>query len=76
MHSKNDNIEIVISDEAHEVVKKFFDSLKNGYQNNLESLRGGDFLLDYVQLLYYKCHRINLNLGGSYKGSADWMKNK
>ena len=51
MHSKNDNIEIVISDEAHEVVKKFFDSLKNGYQNNLESMRGGDFLLDYVHII-------------------------
>ena len=29
MHSKSDNIEMMISDEADEVIKKLFDSLKN-----------------------------------------------
>ena len=29
MHSKNDNIEIMITDEADEVIKELFDSLKN-----------------------------------------------
>ena len=33
MHSKNDNIEIIISDEADEVIKNLFDSLKCRYQN-------------------------------------------
>ena len=41
----------MISDEADEVIKKLFDSLKNIYQNNLESMRGGDFVFDHVQLL-------------------------
>ena len=36
-HLKCDNIEIMINDEADEVVKELFDSLKNRYQNNLES---------------------------------------
>ena len=40
MHSKSDNIEIMGSDEAVKVLKKLFDSLKNRYQNNLESMRG------------------------------------
>ena len=31
MHSKRDNIEIMISDEADEVIKKRFDSLKNRF---------------------------------------------
>ena len=31
MHSQRDNIEIMISDEADEVIKKLFDSLKNRY---------------------------------------------
>ena len=31
MHSKSDNIEIIISDEADEVIENFFDSLKNRY---------------------------------------------
>ena len=29
MHSKSDNIEIIINDEAGEVIKELFDSLKN-----------------------------------------------
>ena len=37
MHLKRDNIEIMISDKADEVFKELFDSLKNKYQNNLES---------------------------------------
>ena len=76
MHSKSDNIEIIISDEADEVIKKLFDSLQNRYQNNLQSMRGSDFVFDYVQLLYYKCHKINLNRGGSYTDSPVWVKNK
>ena len=36
MHSKSDNTEIMINDEADEVIKELFDSLKNRYQNNLE----------------------------------------
>ena len=64
MHSKNDNIEIVISDEADGDVKidfQILDSLKNRYQNNLQLIRGSVFDFDYVQLLYYKCHKINLH---------------
>ena len=26
--------------------------------------------------LFYKCHKINSNHGGSYTGSSDWIKNK
>ena len=35
MHSKSDNIEIMINNEADEVIKELFDSLKHRYQNNL-----------------------------------------
>ena len=76
IHSKSDNIEIMINDEADEVIKELFDSLKNRYQNNLESMKGSEFVFDYVQLLYYKCHKINPNRGGSYIDSPDWIKNK
>ena len=31
-----------VSDEADEVIKKLFDSLKNRYQSNLESMKGSD----------------------------------
>ena len=35
MHPKSDNIEIMINDEADEVIKERFNSLKDRYQNNL-----------------------------------------
>ena len=46
MHSKIDNIEIMMNDEADEVIKKLFDSLKNRYHNNLESMKGSDFVFN------------------------------
>ena len=70
------NIEIIINDEADEAIKELFDSLKNRYQNNLESMKGSEFVFDYVHLLYYKCHKINSNRGGSYIDSPGWIKNK
>ena len=68
IHSKSDNIEIMISDKADEVIKKLFDSLKDRYQNNLQSMRGSEFVVDYVMLLYYKER--------SYRDSPDWIKSK
>ena len=50
MHSKSDKIKIMINDEADEVIEKLFESLKNRYQNNLESMKGSEFVFDYVHL--------------------------
>ena len=76
MHSKSDNTEIKINGDADEVIKKLFDSLKIRYQNNLKSMKGSEFVFDYVYLLYYKCHKINLNRSGSYIDSTDWIKKR
>ena len=76
MHSKSDNIEIMIYDEADKVVKEPIDSLKNRYQNHSESMKGSEFVFDYVHLLYYKCQKINLNHDGSYIDSLSCIKNK
>ena len=29
-------------------------------------MRGSDFILDYPNLLYYKCQKVNLDRDGSY----------
>ena len=50
--------------------------LKNRYQNTLESMKGSEFVFDYVKLLYYKCYKTNPNCGGSYTDFPDWVKNK
>ena len=47
-HSKNDNIEIMIDDEADKVIKELFDLLKNRYQNNLDSQKSSEFVIDYI----------------------------
>ena len=39
-------------------------------------MKVSEFVFDYVHLFYYKCHEINLNRGGSYTDSPDWIKNK
>ena len=39
-------------------------------------MRGSDFVFDYAHLLYYKCHEINPNFGGSYIDSTAWVKSK
>ena len=39
-------------------------------------MKGSEFVFDYVQSLYYKCHKINPNRGGSSTDSLDWMKIK
>ena len=66
MHSKSDNIEMMMNDKADEIIEELFDSFQKRYQNNLESMKGSEFVFNYVQLLYYKCHKINPNRGGSY----------
>ena len=63
MHSKSNNIEFMSHDNENEVVDELLESLLSKYQIGLEiSMRGRDFIFDLVQLLIYKCHKINLNM--------------
>ena len=64
----------MISDDVDEVIKKLFDSLKNRYQNNLQSMRGSKLVFNYVQLLHYKYVPLSLTGSGSYIDSPDWIK--
>ena len=57
MHLKSDNMEIMINDEVDEVLKELSHSLKNRYQNNLKSMKGSEFVFDFVHLFYYKCYK-------------------
>ena len=53
MHSKSDNIEIMICDKADKVFEELFQSLLKRYQIGLEtSMKGNDFIFDRVYLLY------------------------
>ena len=77
MHSNSENIEIMIYNKADEVIDKLFGSPLKRYQIGLEtSMKGSDVIFDCVHLLYYKCHKLNLNRGRSYVDSPDWIKSK
>ena len=39
-------------------------------------MKGSEFVFDCVQLLYYKCLKINPNRGGSCIDFPNWIKNK
>ena len=77
MHSTSGNIKFTSYNDANEVVNEVFESLCSRYQGNLEtSMRGSDFIFDSVQLMYYKCHKVNFRRGDSYIDSPDWIKKK
>ena len=77
MHSRIDNIKFTSYNDVDEVANEVFESLRSRYQENLEtSMRGSGFVFDSVQLLYYKCHKINFKRGGSYIDSPEWIKKK
>ena len=67
----------MIGNETDKIIEKLFDSLLQKHQKGIEeSMRGSEFILDNVDLLYYKLHKISLNRGGSYIDSPKWLKNK
>ena len=53
MHSKSNDIELMISDKADEIIEDFFQSLLSKYQIGLEtSMKDSDFIFDCIHLLY------------------------
>ena len=53
MHSKSDNIEILIGNETGEIIEDLFDYFLQRYQKGLEeSMRGSEFVFDNVDSLY------------------------
>ena len=51
MHSRSDNIEIIIKFKADEIIVELFKSLLSRYQIGLDtSIKGSDFIFDCVQM--------------------------
>ena len=46
-HWKSQKIEIMINDLTDKVIHGMYDSPKNRYQNNLKSMKGGEFVFEY-----------------------------
>ena len=77
MHTKSDNIEIMIGDDNDDIIEERFESFLQKYEENLQNkMRGSDFEFDGVNFLYYDFNKISLNRGGSYIDSPKWLKDK
>ena len=37
-------------------------------------MKWNDFIFDSVQMMYYKCHKVNFRRGSIYIDSPDWIK--
>ena len=72
MDSRSGNIKFASYNDANQVIDELFESLRSRYPGNLEtSMRGSDYIFDSVQLMYYKCHKVNFKRGGSHIDSPD-----
>ena len=51
VHSKSDNVEMMINYEDDEVIEERFQSLLSSYQIGLEtSMKGSEFIFDWVHV--------------------------
>ena len=72
MHSKSDNIDIMINDNTDVFIEELFQSDFSRYQITLEtSIKRSDFTFDHVHLLNYKSYKINFKHGRAYIDSPN-----
>ena len=77
MHTKSNNVEIMMGSETDHIIDEHFEFLLQRYQEGLEeSMRGNEFVFTNFDLLHYHIQRISLNRGGSYVNFPKWLNNK
>ena len=77
MHTRSDNIEIMIGDDNDDIIEELFKSFLQKFEDNLQNkVRGPDFEFYGVNFLYFDFNKISLNRGGSYIDSPKWIKNE
>ena len=60
MHSRCESIEAMTYENANEVIEYIFESFFSRYQVELESSKkGSNFIFDGVNLMHFKCHKVN-----------------
>ena len=61
MHTKSNNIEIMVGSEAEEIIEELFKSLLQRYPERLEeSMKGSEFIFHSVNLLHYHVQKTSL----------------
>ena len=65
MHSKSDNVVIMMGIETDDIIDELFESFLKRYQKGLETKmrEESNFVFEIVDLFYYSLHKIGLNRG-------------
>ena len=61
MHIKSDNIGIMVDKDTDKIIQELFDPLLRKYHTVIEPIESSNFVIDYVDEMYYKCHKTNIN---------------
>ena len=77
MHTKSNDVEIMMGSKTNEIIMELFKSFLQKYQEGLEeSMRGSEFVYDSVDVLYHNLNKVGLSSGGSYIDSPKCVKNQ
>ena len=78
LYTKTEPVEIFTGSDTNDVIDKLFNTLLQRFQQAQETSneRGGEFIPDSVELLYYHFQRIDIRRAESYIMSPDWIASK
>ena len=75
MHTKSDNVEIMIGSETDETIEDLFDSFLQKYQVVYQNIKKEN-VYDSVDVLHNNLNKVSLSRGGLYIDSLKWLKTK
>ena len=77
MYTKSRSIEIMMGNEADDIIEEFSKFLLQNYKKDLkEPTRGSRFVSDSIDLFYYHLQKIGLKREGLCIYFPKWLKNK
>ena len=72
----SDNVSIMRGSDTGYIIRELFRSFLRNYQEELEIIKGSNFVFESVELVDYKLYTVRLMRGGSYIKSSEWLANK
>ena len=51
----------MIGKDTDKIIQELFDPLLRKYHTVIEPIESSNFVIDYVDEMYYKCHKTNIN---------------
>ena len=77
MYCKSNSKEIITGFDINKIIEELFYSFLQRHQEDLEkSIKGSNFVFEFVNGLHHKCRKISLQHGGSYTDSPKWLENR